>query len=123
MTVSLTEKAAFRLRSFLRGSAKEDNLTQTGIRVAVVDGGCSGYEYALDITSNPNADDLVFEQDKVRIYIDPKSAPLLKGVVIDFVESLTQSGFTFTNPNATDTCGCGKSFQAGDCTPTAVPCS
>ncbi|MBZ8181678.1 HesB/IscA family protein [Oscillatoria salina] len=121
MTVTLTEKAAFRLRSFVRASA--DETTEKAVRLAVVDGGCSGYEYVLDITNKRNSDDLVFEQDKVRIYIDPQSAPLLKGVVIDFVDSLLQSGFTFTNPNATDSCGCGKSFSAGDCTPTAVPCS
>lgn len=122
MTIILTEKAAFRLRSFLRGSADE-TAVEKGIRVAALDGGCSGYEYALDIVSQPNDDDFVFEQDKVNIYVDPKSAPLLDGIVIDFVESLTHTGFTFTNPNATDTCGCGKSFSVGDCTPTAVPCS
>lgn len=120
MTVTLTEKAAFRLRNFLRGSATESD---RGIRVGVSDGGCSGYEYKLDIVDRPNDDDLIFEQDKVRIYIDPISAPLIDGVAINFVESLTQSGFTFTNPNATDTCGCGKSFSTGDCTPSAVPCS
>ncbi len=122
MTVTLTEKATFRLRSFLRGSA-DGTATEKGIRVAAVDGGCSGYEYALDIVNEPNADDLVFEQDKIKIYVDPKSAPLLNNIVIDFVESLTQAGFTFENPNATDTCGCGKSFSIGDCTPAAVPCS
>ncbi|MDY7013083.1 MAG: iron-sulfur cluster assembly accessory protein [Cyanobacteriota bacterium] len=123
MTVTLTEKAAFRLRSFIKGSSNGDAASQKGVRVAAVDGGCSGYEYALDIINQPNAEDLAFEQDKVRIYVDPKSATLLDGIVIDFVESLTQSGFTFNNPNATDTCGCGKSFSAGDCTPTATPCS
>lgn len=122
MSVTLTEKAAFRIRNFLRGSASTE-ATPNAIRLAVQDGGCNGYEYKLDITSKQNADDLVFEQDKVRIYIDPKSEPLLNGVVIDFVESFAESGFVFTNPNATDTCGCGKSFQAGDCTPAAVPCS
>ena len=122
MTVTLTEKATFRLRSFLRGSA-DGTATEKGIRVAAVDGGCSGYEYALDIVNEPNADDLVFEQDKIKIYVDPKSASLLNNIVIDFVESLTQAGFTFENPNATDTCGCGKSFSIGDCTPAAVPCS
>ncbi len=122
MTVTLTEKAVFRLRSFLRGSA-DGTTTEKGIRVAAVDGGCSGYEYALDIVSQPNTDDLTFEQDKIKIYVDPKSAPLLNGIVIDFVESLTQAGFTFENPNATNTCGCGKSFSAGDCTPAAVSCS
>ena len=120
MSVTLTEKAAFRLRSFLRSSA--DGNTK-GVRLAVVDGGCSGYEYSLDITSKPAADDLVFEQDKVTIYVDAKSAPLLDGVVVDFVESLTNSGFKFSNPNATDSCGCGKSFTAGDCTPSPVACS
>jgi iron-sulfur cluster assembly protein len=123
MTVNLTEKAAFRIRSFIRGSNPDNSEPQKGIRLAALDGGCSGYEYALDIISQPNGDDLVFEQDKIKIYIDPKSAPLLDGVVVDFAESLTQSGFIFTNPNATDSCGCGKSFSVGDCTPTATPCS
>jgi iron-sulfur cluster assembly protein len=91
MTVYLTEKAAFRLRTFIRANEG----TSSGIRVAAVDGGCSGYEYALDIVNEPNSDDLVFEQDKVKIYVDPKSAPLLNGIVIDFVETLTQAGFTF----------------------------
>lgn len=123
MTVTLTEKAAFRLRSFIRGSASDSAASEKGVRLAVVDGGCSGYEYVLNIANKPTAEDLIFEQDKVRIYIDPKSEPLLNGVVVDFVESLVQSGFVFTNPNATGTCGCGKSFKAGDCTPTATPCS
>ncbi|NEP46707.1 MAG: iron-sulfur cluster assembly accessory protein [Okeania sp. SIO2H7] len=120
MSVTLTEKAAFRLRSFLLGSA---DATTKGVRLAVVDGGCSGYEYSLDITNTPAEDDLVFKQDKVTIYVDAKSAPLLDGVVVDFVESLTNSGFKFSNPNATDSCGCGKSFTAGDCTPSPVACS
>jgi iron-sulfur cluster assembly protein len=122
MSVILTEKAAFRLRSFIRTSAADSN-TEKGVRLAVIEGGCSGYEYSLDITSKPAADDLVYEQDKLTIYVDSKSAPLLDGVVVDFVESLTNSGFQFSNPNASDSCGCGKSFTAGDCTPSAVPCS
>jgi iron-sulfur cluster assembly protein len=122
MTLTLTEKAEFRLRAFILGSAPSENSAPKGIRVSVKDGGCSGYEYALDVTT-PQDDDLVTEQGKVRVYIDKKSAPLLEGVVIDYVEGLVESGFKFSNPNATDTCGCGKSFQAGDCTPTATPCS
>ncbi len=122
MTVTLTEKAAFRLRSFIRANGDE-NTNEKGVRVAAVDGGCSGYEYALDIVDHPSGDDLIFEQDKVKIYLDPKSAPLLNGIVIDFVESLTNAGFTFENPNATGGCGCGKSFSVADCTPEAVPCS
>ncbi len=119
MTITLTEKAAFRLRTFLRSTASEST---SGIRVGLKNGGCSGYEYTLDLVSQANPSDLVFEQDRIYIYVNPTDAPLLNGVVIDFAESLTQSGFIFTNPNATDTCGCGKSFAAGDCTPTATSC-
>jgi iron-sulfur cluster assembly protein len=122
MSVTLTEKAAFRLRNFLQGNTSDDKPTVKGVRVAVTNGGCNGYEYALNITSKPNANDLVFEQDKVRIYIDPQSAPLLDGIVIDFVDSLTQSGFVFNNPNATETCGCGKSFGASGCNSSAESC-
>ncbi|MDV2995460.1 MAG: Protein HesB, vegetative [Chroococcidiopsis sp. SAG 2025] len=123
MTLTLTEVAEFRLRTFLQAASKEENAAQRGIRVAVEDGGCSGYQYSLNVTSTPRTDDIVVEQGKLRIYIDSQSAPLLEGVVIDFVDSLLESGFKFSNPNATDTCGCGKSFQAGDCTPAGVPCS
>lgn len=122
MTVYLTEKAAFRLRSFIRANSDETT-TEKGVRVAAVDGGCSGFEYALDIVDRPQDDDLVYEQDKVKIYLDRPSAPFLEGIVIDFVESLTQAGFIFENPNATASCGCGKSFSVGDCTPEALPCS
>nr|WP_293095552.1 iron-sulfur cluster assembly accessory protein [Okeania sp. SIO2F4] len=116
MTLSLTEKAAEKLTKFLQDSNK-------GIRISVVDGGCSGYQYSLNIANAPKADDLLLEKDKLQIFIDPISAPLLDGVVVDYIEGLTESGLKFINPNATETCSCGKSFQAGGCTPTGVPCS
>lgn len=123
MTLTLTEAAEFRLRTFFQASSKDENAARRGIRVAVEDGGCSGYQYSLKVTNAPQADDVVMQQGKLRIYIDSQSAPLLEGVEIDFVDGLLESGFKFSNPNATDTCGCGKSFQAGDCTPAGVPCS
>ena len=124
MTISLTEKAAERLSSFLQEIATDKNAATKGIRVSVKDGGCNGYEYAMNITSKPSEDDLVIKySDNITIYVDAKSAPLLQGMVIDFIEGVMESGFKFTNPNATDTCGCGKSFQAGDCTPDGVPCN
>lgn len=123
MTVTLTEVAELRLRAFLQGSSKAENQAQRGVRFSIVDGGCSGYQYSLDIINEPKPDDLLEQQGKIRVYIDKESAPLLEGVVVDYVEGLTQSGFKFLNPNATDTCGCGQSFQAGNCTPTGVPCS
>jgi iron-sulfur cluster assembly protein len=119
MTVSLTEKAAFRLRTFLEGKGSK----ATGIRVGIKDGGCSGYEYTLNLVKQPDEQDMYFEQGNVPIYVDSQSFSLLNGVVIDFVDSLTQSGFTFTNPSAKDTCACGKSFSSGDCGSKATPCS
>lgn len=123
MAVILSEKAEFHLRTFLKGSAPDANGATKGVRISVKDGGCSGYEYAIDITSKPQPDDLVSQQGKVLVYVDAKSAPLLDGVIVDFVEGVMESGFKFINPNATDTCGCGKSFKTDDGTPTGVPCS
>ena len=121
MTITLTEKAEFRLRALLQGSSL--SYQEKGIRVGVNDGGCSGYQYTLDIAQKANPDDLVEQQGKIKIYVDRQSAPLLNGVVIDFIEGLLESGFKFSNPNATATCSCGNSFRAGDCSPAAVPCS
>ncbi|MUG92543.1 iron-sulfur cluster assembly accessory protein [Scytonema sp. UIC 10036] len=123
MTLTLTEAAEFRLRTFLLASSKDENSALQGIRVAVEDGGCNGYQYSLKLTNTPQIDDIVMQQGKLQIYIDSQSAPLLEGVVVDFVDGLLESGFKFSNPNATDTCGCGKSFQAGSCTPAGIPCS
>ncbi|MHC5722735.1 MAG: iron-sulfur cluster assembly accessory protein [Nostoc sp.] len=124
MTVTLSEKAEFHLWTFLRNSAPDANGATKGVRISVKNGGCNGNEYAIDITSKPQPDDLVTQQGKVVVYVDPKSAPLLEGVVVDFVEGVVESGFKFTNPNATDNCGgCGKSLKAGDSKPPGVPCS
>ena len=123
MALTLTELAELRLRAFVQSANQVPDSPFKSVRVSVVDGGCSGYEYALDITP-PKDDDVVLEQGKLKVYLDRNSAPLLDGVVIDYIEGLTQSGFKFSNPNASETCGCGKSFKAaGDCTPVGVPCS
>ena len=123
MTLTLTEKAEFRLRTFLLGSAPSPNPLQKGIRVSVSDGGCSGYEYAMEITSKPQPDDVVSQEGKVLIYVDAKSAPLLEGMIVDFVDGVMESGFKFINPNATETCGCGKSFKTVDCPSAGTPCT
>jgi iron-sulfur cluster assembly protein len=123
MAVTLTEKAAERLRTFLLGSTPNTGVPiNKGIRVSAKDGGCNGYEYGMEVTSSPKPDDVVLLQGNVPIYLDAKSAPLLDGMVIDFVEGVIESGFKFTNPNASNTCSCGKSFSAGDCTPKGTPC-
>jgi len=122
MTITLTELAELRLRTFLRGTP--GHTPDRGIRLAVKEGGCNGYEYDIKIANAPKPDDQIVEAGSLKVFIDPKSAPLLEGIVVDYIDSLLESGFKFTNPNATDTCGCGKSFQtAGDCAPAGVPCS
>ena len=123
MTITLTEIAELRLRAFVRGSSRDTDSTERGIRFSVNDGGCSGYQYALDLADAPQTDDLIDDRGSLKVYIDRQSAPLLEGVVVDYVDGLIESGFKFSNPNATDTCGCGQSFQAGDCTTAGVSCS
>jgi iron-sulfur cluster assembly protein len=122
MTVYLTEKAALKLRTILR---QNDNpkTPEKGIRVSAINGGCNGFEYALNIVDRAEEDDLAYEQDSVKIYLDRASAPVLDGVVIDFLEGLIDSGFKFENPNAAEACSCGKSFSVPNGTPQAVPCS
>lgn len=83
-----------------------------GLRIAVVGGGCSGYQYQMTIDKDSNAEDKIVEQDGIRMFIDPRSLLHLNGTIVDYVESLTGAGFKFDNPNAKGTCGCGESFNA-----------
>jgi iron-sulfur cluster assembly accessory protein len=105
--VILTEKAVAMIKSTMESEA----LTDSGLRVAVVGGGCSGFQYSLDLEKEPKAGDLHFEQDGIRLYIDPMSTQYLAGTTVDYVETAYQSGFSFTNPQAKNTCGCGSSFS------------
>ncbi len=121
MSVTLTELAELHLRTFVR--AVPNGTPERGIRLAVKDGGCNGYEYDIKIADAPQAEDEITQVGSLRVFVDPNSAPLLDGIIVDYVDSLLESGFKFTNPNATDTCGCGKSFQTADCSTPGVPCS
>ena len=121
MTVFLTELAELRLRTFVRGIP--DYTPQYGIRLAVKDGGCNGYQYDIKVSKNPKPDDEITEFGSLKVFVDPQSAPLLSGVVVDYIDSLLESGFKFINPNATHTCSCGKSFQTGECNPAGAACS
>ena len=106
--ITITDKAAKAAKLFIMGS----DTPSGGIRLAITGGGCSGFSYEMSIEAAPAADDTVVNGGKVKIFLDPASAPLLDGVTIDFEETLEKSGFTFVNPNATGSCGCGKSFSA-----------
>ncbi|HVG33517.1 MAG TPA: iron-sulfur cluster assembly accessory protein [Pyrinomonadaceae bacterium] len=110
MTMELTETAAAEIKKFM---ASEEGLPETsGLRVRVVPGGCSGFQYSLNIEEASRQGDHVMDQNGVRLFIDMFSAQYLNGVKIDYVSGVMGSGFTFTNPNATGGCGCGSSFTA-----------
>ena len=81
-----------------------------GLRVAVMGGGCSGFQYALDFDQQARETDTVLELDGLKVYVDPISARYLEGVTIDYVFGMHGAGFKFDNPRASGTCGCGSSF-------------
>ena len=95
-----------------KAAMRREGLTDAALRVAVVGGGCSGFQYSLSFEQTPRPDDTVTEQNGVRVLVDATSAPYLQGTVIDYVNGLHGAGFKFINPNASRTCGCGSSFSA-----------
>jgi iron-sulfur cluster assembly accessory protein len=110
MTMELTEAAAEEVKKFMAG---EEGLPETsGLRVRVVPGGCSGFQYSLNIEEDSRQGDYILAVHGVRLFVDMFSGQYLNGVKIDYVSGMMGSGFTFTNPNATGGCGCGSSFTA-----------
>jgi iron-sulfur cluster assembly protein len=106
--VAITEKAAEKIKYF----ATKDGITENvGLRVAVKGGGCSGLTYDLTITNEERETDKVVEQYGVKVMVDKKSYIYLVGTQLDFSDGLNGKGFTFTNPNAKKSCGCGTSFS------------
>jgi len=89
----------------------EEGQPGDGLRVSVVGGGCSGFEYNLDFDKEERMGDITLKFGEVTVFIDPMSAGYLKGTVIDYVTGLNGQGFQFNNPNARRTCGCGNSFS------------
>ena len=104
--VTITEAAINRIRNM----AINNDTPDSGVRLMVVGGGCSGLTYDMDFETDAQEGDQVFEDEGVRVFVDPMSYVYLKGTEIDFIESLSFSGFRFNNPNAQKNCGCGSSF-------------
>lgn len=105
--IELTQNASGQIRKMLAKRA----LGETGLRVGVKAGGCSGFEYTFAWEAAPRETDEVFEgADGARIFVDPRSMRLLDGTVLDYDTALISRGFIFNNPHATSTCGCGASF-------------
>ncbi len=105
LTVAATEK----VQGFIQEHGVE---SEAGLRVAVLPGGCSGFQYGLNIEDEPESDDEILDIRGVKIFVDPFSAQYLEGIEIDYVTSVMGQGFTFNNPNASGGCGCGSSFTA-----------
>ena len=106
----VTENAAEEIKKFLAG---EDDLPETsGLRVRVVPGGCSGFQYSLNIEEESKSGDFIVEKHGIKLFVDMFSAQYLNGITIDYTSNMMGSGFTFENPNATGGCGCGTSFSA-----------
>jgi iron-sulfur cluster assembly accessory protein len=110
MAVKLTERAAQEVRRF----QKEHNFDESMVlRIGVAGGGCSGFNYTLNFDDSfDDKADSKFDCHGVAVVVDKKSALYLDGTTVDWHESLEKQGFTFENPNAVKTCGCGSSFQA-----------
>lgn len=105
--VALTDKAV----RMVQLTREEEGLQpESGLRVAVRGGGCSGFEYALDFETEQRDNDLVYQQGDLTVYVDALSARYLEGTRIDYVMGAQGAGFKFENPNAVGSCGCGSSF-------------
>ncbi|MDA7950569.1 MAG: iron-sulfur cluster assembly accessory protein [Pirellulaceae bacterium] len=110
MGVILTEAAAKEVKKVLDEQSFEEN---TSLRIGVTGGGCSGFSYSLGFDEKfDELSDSKVEQHGVSVVVDKKSALYLDGTSIDFHEGIDKRGFTFENPNAVKSCGCGSSFQA-----------
>ena len=108
--LTVTDSAIDEIKKFL---ANEDDLPETaGLRVRVVPGGCSGFQYSLNIEEEPKTGDFVMDKAGIRLFVDMFSGQYLNGITIDHTTNMMGSGFTFDNPNATGGCGCGTSFSA-----------
>lgn len=105
--LTLSSTAATKVKEFLGQHGKPE----AGLRVRVIGGGCSGYQYQLALDETPSQDDKVYEQDGVKMFVDARSILYLEGTEIDYVDDIMGSGFRFNNPNAKGSCGCGESFQ------------
>ncbi len=108
--LNVTEAAASEIQKFLQ---EEDDLPETaGLRVRVVPGGCSGFQYSLNVEEEPREGDVTIRKRGINLFVDMFSAQYLNGITIDYTSNVMGAGFTFDNPNASGGCGCGTSFSA-----------
>ena len=106
-TLEMTENAAEKLREIMKAQKKEDH----ALRIGVTPGGCSGFMYSFDFDKEKKENDVVIIDKGVTIFVDSASMSALNGTRVDYVDSLQGAGFNVENPNASSSCGCGKSFH------------
>lgn len=110
MSIVLTEKAAKEVQRIIEDQKLEEG---TVLRVGVAGGGCSGFSYSLGFDKSYDEKvDSKYEYHGIPVVVDKKSALYLDGTTVDFYDGVEKRGFTFDNPNAVKSCGCGSSFQA-----------
>ncbi len=105
--IRVTDSAIRRTREIIEAEGGGERY----LRVSVLGGGCSGFQYSFALDDHINDDDTIIERDGVKVLVDAMSLPFLSGAEIDFVEELVGSAFRVHNPNATASCGCGTSFS------------
>lgn len=105
--VKLTPAAVSEVRRMLEREQKNED---SGLRLFVKGGGCSGLSYGLNFDQKKTGDH-VYDFEGLKVFVDPKSYLYLEGTTLDYVDSLQDKGFKFLNPNADKTCGCGESFS------------
>ena len=105
--VVLTQQASKKVREIM---ATQDPVP-AGLRIGVVGGGCSGFQYSMSFENQAGMMDKVLQFDGIKVFVDATSAMYLNGCVVDYVETLEAAGFKFENPNVKSTCGCGSSFN------------
>ncbi len=108
MAITITQKAAEKIKEAFKTNGMPEG---SCLRLGVKGGGCSGFNYTLDVTDKPAADDEAFESGGVKIVCDPKSYLYLNGTEVDYDDDMLKGGFVFNNPNAKASCGCGASFS------------
>lgn len=102
--LNVTNKAAEKIKALIKQEKKQ------ALRISVMPGGCSGYQYGMELDDKSTNNDIVIEEKGIKIFVDKESIKKLNGSNVDYIDSLQGAGFKINNPSATKTCGCGSSF-------------
>jgi iron-sulfur cluster assembly protein len=105
--IQLTPDAIAKVKSII--AERKEN---SGLRIAVVGSGCSGFQYQMTLDKEPGAEDKVLDIEGLKVFVDTKSLLYLDGAKVDYVNGANGSGFKFDNPNEKPSCGCGETFEA-----------